>query len=258
MMYFLTRVLGVLWIVSLSMPIAWASKTADSSNNKWSFMVEPYVWGAGLKGTASTLPPLPSVDFDASFKDIVKHFDLGFMGVAELRKGRFGIFTDIVWFKISADSSGPLPPPFTRALDLESNTFMGTLAGAYRLAEKEQSWIDLVLGVRGWYVSTDLDVGPGILLGARKIADDEGWVDAIGGLRTRLQLSKGFYARAAALVGGGSSESVVDVTGQLGYAFTKMFSVSAGYRYMTVNYRQSGFEWDMENKGPILGGQFRF
>lgn len=258
MTYFLTRVLNLLWIILLSMPVAWASKTANSFNEEWSFRVEPYIWGASLKGTTSTLPPLPSVDVDASFKDILKNFDLGFMGIAELRKGRFGIFTDIVWFEISADSSGPLPAPFTRALDLKSNTFMGTLAGAYRLVEKEQSWIDLVLGVRGWYVSTDLDVGPGVLLGAGHIDNDEGWVDAIGGLRTQLQLSKSFYAKAAALAGGGSSESVVDVNGQLGYAFTKMFSVSAGYRYMTVNYLKSGFEWDVENKGPIIGGQFRF
>ena len=258
MTYFLIRVLSLLWIILLCMPVAWASKTADSSNEEWSFMVEPYVWGASLKGTTSTLPPLPSVDVDASFKDIIKNFDLGFMGVAELRKGRFGIFTDIVWFKISADSSGPLPPQFARSVGMTSNTFMGTLAGAYRLVEKEQSWIDLVLGVRGWYVSTDLDVGPGVLFGAGQIDDDEGWVDAIGGLRTRLQLGKGFYAKAAALAGGGSSESVVDVNGQFGYAFTKKFSVSAGYRYMTVNYQKSGFEWDVENKGPIIGGQFRF
>jgi hypothetical protein len=25
-----------------------------------------------------------------------------------------------------------------------------------------------------------------------------------------------------------------------------------------VNYQKSGFEWDVENKGPIIGGQFIF
>lgn len=258
MTYFLTRVLSILWIASLNMPVAWASKTEDSSNKGWSFTVAPYVWGAGLKGTVATLPPLPSVNVDASFKDIVKNLDLGFIGAAELRKGRFGIITDIVWLKISGDSSGPLPAPFTRSLELESNTFMGTLAGAYRLVEKEQSWIDLVLGIRGWYVSTDLDVGPGIFLGKRKINNDEGWVDVIGGLRSRLHLGKGFYATAFTLAGGGSSESVVDVAGHLGYAFTNKLSANAGYRYVKVNYQKSGFEWNTEYKGPILGGQYRF
>lgn len=74
MTYFLARVLGLLWIILLGIPVAWASKTADSSHNEWSFMVEPYVWGTSLKGITSTSPPLPSVDVDASFKDIIKNF----------------------------------------------------------------------------------------------------------------------------------------------------------------------------------------
>lgn len=150
-------------------------------------------------------------------------------------------------------------PPFTRSLEVVSNTFMGTLAGVYRLAEKEQGWIDLLLGVRGWYVGTDLDVGPGILpSGGRKIDHDEGWVDVIGGIRTRLHLSRSFHATVFTLAGGESSESVVDVAGQLGYAFTNKLSAMAGYRYIKVDYQKSDFEWNVEQKGPFLGLEYRF
>ena len=253
----MARVLGVVWIVVLSIPVAWASETEGSSSKGWSFTVSPYVWGAGIKGAVATLPPLPSVDVNASFGDIIKHTDLGFIGAAELRKGRFGIISDIVWIKMSAESSA-IPSPFTRTLNLDSQTVMGTLAGAYRLVEKEHSWIDLVLGVRGWYVSTDLDVGPGILASGSKIDHKEGWVDVIGGLRARVNLGKGFHATATTLVGGGSSKSVTDLTGNIGYAFTNQLSVKAGYRYVQVNYEKSGFEWDVDYKGPILGGTYKF
>ena len=259
MKYLVTRVLAILWIATLSIPAAWASKTEDSSDKGWSFSVSPYVWATGLKGTVATLPPLPSVDAKASFGDIIKHVDLGVIGVAELRKGRLGIISDIVWIKISMDSSDPPPSsPFTRTSDLDTQTFMGTLAGAYRLVEKQQSWIDLVLGVRGWHVNTDFGVGPGVLASGSKIDHKEGWVDVIGGLRTRFDLGKGFYATAMTLAGGGSSESVVDVIGNISYAFTNKISAVAGYRYVKVNYQKSGFEWDVEYKGPILGGTYKF
>lgn len=250
-------VVGMVWIVALNVPVAWASEIKGTSSNGWSFTVAPYAWGTGLQGTVATLPPLPSVKVDASFGDIIKQANLGFIGAFELRKGKFGFISDIVWLKLSGESSA-LPSPFTRTLELESETFMGTGLGAYRVIEKERGWLDVVAGVRGWYVGTSLDVGPGILLSGRTIAHKEGWVDAMGGLRARINLGHRFYATALTLGGGGSSDSVVDLTGILGYAFTDNISATAGYRYAKVDYSKSGFIWDVEYQGPILGGMYKF
>lgn len=74
------RVLGILWIVALSIPAAWASETEDSSSEEWSFTVTPYVWAISIKGSAAPLPPFPATDFEASFGDIWKDLNLGFFG----------------------------------------------------------------------------------------------------------------------------------------------------------------------------------
>jgi hypothetical protein len=247
----------MLWIAALGVPVGHASETKGVSDNKWSFTAAPYVWGTGVEGTVATLPPLPPVKVDASFTDIIKHTNLGFVGAFELRKGKFGFINDIVWLRLSAESSAA-PPPFTRTLNLDSDTFMGTALGAYRAIQKERGWLDLVAGVRGWYASTSLDVGPGVLLSGRTVSDTAGWVDVIGGVRSRINLGYRFYATAWALGGGGSSQSVVDLTGTIGYAFTENISATAGYRYAKVDYSKSGFVWNVEYHGPIIGAMFKF
>lgn len=247
---------GLLSIVALNVPVAYASETISAPDKKWSFLVAPYVWGTGMHGTIRT-PPLPPANVDTSFGDIIKHVNLGFMGTWEVRKGKFGFVNDISWMRVSEGSSA-LPSPFTRALDVTSDTFMSTGLGAYRAIQKERGWLDLLLGVRGWYVSANLDVGPGIFASGRTISGDHGWVDVMGGIRARIDLGHRFYATAWTLGGGGSSDSVVDLAGTIGYAFTDSFSATAGYRYAKVDYSKPGFVWNLEYQGPILGGMFKF
>jgi hypothetical protein len=256
MKYLITRVLMILGILALSIPAAWASKTETSPEKGWSFTASPYIWGASLEGTVAA-PPLPAAEVDASFIDIIKNTNIGFMGVAELRKGRFGIINDIVWLSVSADSD-VLPAPISRNVKAELDHVMASLMGAYRLVDKDRSWLDLVLGVRGWYVDQSIKLVPGILNSVNKATATEGWVDVIGGLRTRMELGKGFYASTLTLAGGGSSKAALDLMGSINYAVTDQFLAEAGYRYVKVNYEKSGFEWDLEYHGPILGGRYTF
>ena len=253
------KIFSISLISILCNQVAWASgETENLSSKEWKFTVMPYVWGASLKGNVATLPPLPAVTVDASFGDIIKNTNLGFMGAAELRKGKFGIISDIVWIDLSANSSGVLPSPFTRTLKLDAMTLMATIAGAYRVYEQERGWLDLIAGVRGWYSETTLNVGPGILLTGRKGSHTEGWVDGLGGLRARINLWRGLHVTAITLGGGGASNSIADLTGTIGYTFTEQFSVMAGYRYLKVDYKNKGFVWDIEQQGPILGGRYTF
>jgi hypothetical protein len=250
----MARVLGIFWILTLSIPAAWASETYGSSSEDWSFTLMPYIWGTSLKGTAAPLPPLPAAEIDASFGDIINEINLGFMGAAELRKGKFGIIADVLWLDISADSSGPVAPVLN-LIELDATTLTATLLGAYRVLEQEQGWLDLVVGARGYYIDTSLDIGLGIILSS---AHTEGWVDAMGGIRTLINLGKGFYATALAIGGGGGSSSAVDVIGKVGYTFTNHISAFAGYRYVKVDYQNKRFGWDVELQGPLIGGTYKF
>jgi hypothetical protein len=252
----MARVFSILCIVALSIPAAWASETEGEteylSGEDWSFTVSPYVWAISLKGSAAPLPPLPAADFDASFGDIWKDLNLGFFGNAELRKGKFGIIGDVIWADITMDAV-----PIDGLAEIDSSSLIASLLGAYRLLEQqEQTWLDLVLGARGYYINTNLDVGPGGIFLSNE--HTEGWVDVMAGIRARIELGMGFHAQALLIGGGGGSSGAADIMGRIGYSFTDNLSTYAGYRYLKIDYKNSGFVWDVEYQGPLVGGSYKF
>ncbi len=239
------------------LPTAWAEGQAGSAGDGWSFTVAPYGWAAGIKGTVDTLPRFPKANIDASISDVIENTDFGFMALGEARKGRFGLLTDFIYVKLSA--GGATPGPFFSGANIDVENAIGTVAGTYRLVEEEQGWLDLVAGTRVWYVNTDLTLSPGLLAG-RSVSHAQAWADGIAGLRGQAKLGKGFFATGTALLGGITSEIVVDFFGGVGYAFTQRVSAVAGYRYLKVDYKQGNgdFVYDVQMHGPIVGAIFRF
>jgi hypothetical protein len=258
--------LGCLLVVDVGISVGWAEEPGGAQADRWSFTIAPYVYMSGLKGDVGTLPPAPSGKVDASFGDIIENVNLGFMGAGELRKGRVGILTDVFWTRVSGDFTTPRGLLFSGGT-LESDSVMATVSGAFRIAQFEHGWrdlggwLDLVGGVRGYYIGTELTLNPGSsgLFPQQNVSNSTGWVDGLGGLRGRVNIWKGLFANAITVAGGGGSNVVVDLLGGVGYAFTEHISVYGGYRYVKVDYQnKSGFVWDVEYKGPVFGAAFTF
>jgi hypothetical protein len=248
---------GCLWGMAVGVSLGGAEEPGGAQADRWSFTIAPYVYMTGLKGDVATLPPLPSGKVDASFGDIIKNVDLGFMGAGELRKGRFGILTDVFWTRVTGDFATPRGLLFNGGT-LQSDTVMATVSVAFRIAQVERGWLDVVGGVRGNYIGTDLTLNAG-LLPQQNVSNSTGWVDGLGGLRGRINIWKGLFANAITVAGGGGANVVVDLLGGVGYAFTEHISVYGGYRYVKVDYQnKSGFVWDVEYKGPVFGAAFTF
>jgi len=259
----MARVFSILCIVVLSIPAAWASETEESSSEDWSFSATPYFWAAGLKGTVATTPPLPALDLDANIGTILKNLDYAVASMFELRKGKFGIMTDFLLLNLGVDNSGSPIPGISAAVRVDLTSFIVQMAGTYRVIEKEQGWLDLVVGARGWYVDTHLKAAIGPV--AFQISHIEGWADALGGIRTRINLralefpvGEGLHLAATLLGGGGMSSSFVDLIGGLGYDFMDQIKAFAGYRYLKVDYQNKDFIYDIEMQGPMLSGTYKF
>lgn len=259
----MARVFSILCIVALSIPAAWASETEESSSEEWSFSATPYFWAAGLKGSLATTPPLPALDLDANIGTILKNLDYAVASMFELRKGKFGIMTDFLLLNLGVDNKGAPIPGVGAGIRVDLTSFIVQMAGTYRVFEKEQGWLDLVVGARGWYVDTHLKAAIGPV--AFQISHIEGWADALGGIRTRINLralefpvGEGLHLAATLLGGGGMSSSFVDLIGGLGYDFTDQIKAFAGYRYLKVDYQNKDFIYDVEMQGPMLSGTYKF
>ena len=246
-------------LLGLAGPAAAADLLAPeevATESGWTFSFAPYLWATGLEGDIAQFG-LPEVEVDASFLDILKHFDFGFMGVGEARYGNLGFMSDLMYIKVSADNevnAGPLDA------EIELSSEMLTLLGAaeYRLIDGEGGSLDALAGGRLWWVKTELDFDGAILDDSG--TDSETWVDPIIGLKGRLNFTPDFYFTSWAMIGGFgvSSDFFWDVMGGLGWNAWDSVSLVAGYRGLGIDYKNDGFVFDVVQHGPIMGAVFRF
>ena len=180
------------------------------------------------------------------------------MTVVELRYQRFGLYADIVFTNISVDGDPRREILFDDA-DVRNELFIGTFGGAYRPLEGKRGHLDLLAGARAWSVDTRLELDGGLLDG-QEFESNENWVDPVVGVKGRFNLGHGLYLNGLAHVGGfgNASDLTWDVFGGIGYQFNETVSAIAGYRHLEVDYDNSGFSFDVELSGPVIGATIRF
>jgi hypothetical protein len=221
----------------------------------WTFDVNLYAWAAGLDGRMRTLPPLPAVDVSIGFDQVLKNLDGALMGTAELGYGRFFVFTDLVFSKISPDKTFQVRG-VEGEITLDSSEFIGLAAAGYRIIEDPRYSLDLMAGIRGFSMNNTLS------LDVRRVSIDYGkretWFDAVGGFRLNYSIAPQWTATVIALAGAGQSQYEVDVFGGVGYAFNKNWDAFVGFRALKVDYRNDYYIYDVVQYGPILGVHFQF
>ncbi len=168
--------------------------------SEWVFTVAPFSGARRVKGDVAAFGA-PTVEVDVSISDVLKHFDIGVMGVAEARHDRFSLISDLLWVKLSGDQDTPFGI-LAGNVELTTEILMLTGAGAYSLIFEEGGNLDLMAGARLWSINNDLDFNGGLLDG-RSFNDDATWVDPLVGLKGRANLSSEFYLTGWGIIGGG-------------------------------------------------------
>lgn len=222
------------------------------AQEEWQFQIAPYLWLAGLNGDVGAFPGVPPADVDASFSDILENLDFAFMIAGEARKGRGGILADVLYIDVA--SSGTTPGPLYSTANLDSEVLLGTIAGFWRPWSDEGASLDLAAGVRAWSVDTKLQLGAGVLP-ATTVSHDENWVDPLVGIRLKGVLGGEPFFQSLGLIVGGfgvGSDLMWDADVNLGYRWTDGFSTTIGYRYLSVDYADGGFVYDVVQQGPTV------
>jgi hypothetical protein len=223
----------------------------------WTFAAAPYIWMAGLEGDIGQFG-FPPISVDASFSDVLKNFDFGFMAAGEARYGRFAIVSDVLYTKLSAGAATPFGV-LADSVDVKSEVFSALVAGSYRLIESESGNLDALAGGRLWWVNTDIDLvnSP---LPVTSFNDGDTWVDPIVGLKGRMNLTPEAYLTGWAMIGGFgvASDLTWDVMAGAGYEVTDRVSIVGGYRALAVDYQKDSFVFDVVQHGPFLGANIAF
>ena len=243
-------------LLFLASPLAYAAE-GQSGGDKWEFHVIPYIWMAGISGDVTSKGRRASVD--ESFSDILDNLDFGGFLHLEAAKGKWALFGDGTYVKLSVDRT---------LIYVGSEQVQVELGGAYRFAQlplgKEGGRLvsfEALAGGRYNYVKSEVEI-----LSLLKSTESQDWVDPIVGIRLMAGLTEKLSLRVRGDIGGfgigSSSDFAWNVVAVLGYRISRGISIGAGYRILDVDYdKGSGlrrFEYDVTTSGPVLGLAFHF
>jgi len=229
-------------------PMADATLVAPAETG-WRFTAAPYAWMAGLSGDVS-IAGYGSTHLDVGFGDVFKSLDFVAMVVAEARYGRVALLSDFVYLMVS----NKVQAPNGMKARLDTDVIQWTPSLSYSLLSGSAGHLDVVAGARLWSVETSAR----LLSTAYSYHADDQWIDAIGGIRGSFDLTDKLFVHGWALAGAGGSDLVWDLLGSIGYRLNNSASLMAGYRAQGVDYRNGGFRFDAEIKGPAISALIRF
>jgi hypothetical protein len=235
-------------------PLPQAAKTAPDDGLH--FAVSPYLWFPGVHGTAIG-PNDNGLGFRASPSDLLSNFQIGLMGVAEVRYKRIVTSMDIFWIRLQDDKAIPLPPAVgdgaVGAKVHATEFFMAPKIG-YRLIDQEKIKIDALTGFRFWHFGESLNFDPGTL--NLNFNGSQNFVDPLVGGRIQLTLSPKVVVNILGDVGGWNTGSKLEyqIVGLIGYRIKPALTLQAGYRYLNLDYSgKQGIVFNITTAGVLFG-----
>jgi opacity protein-like surface antigen len=263
---FLARIAAALVLSLASAPHAALAQAAASPDSGWNFEFTPYIWGASMSGEVAA-GPLPTTSVNMSFSDIMDNLDAGLMGSFEARKGRWGLLFDAIYMKLahsataSRTGAGPIGATATASADLEITQTVYAAAVAYRAIESRTP-LDVIGGVRYAKIEADARIDGSFFAQTGSVARSakKDWVDPYIGVRVQRPLAERWTLVGYADIGGFGvgSDFTWQAAAGVNYEFSKAIAGKFGYRYMSVDYDNDGFRYDMANSGLYLGVGIRF
>ncbi|MGO9951147.1 MAG: hypothetical protein ACLPN1_02920 [Dissulfurispiraceae bacterium] len=240
------------------------SAVADDTPRKdgWQFEANVYMWGAAVGGKTAN-----GDNIDVSFSDLVTKLDLGFMGGAGVRNGRWSLSTDVMYMKLKDQNNGEVTAPgpigvnvkVDATVDLQS--WVITPAVGYSIVDTDRVRLDIIGGARYFFLKPTLDLG--VAIGplqprSRTISASKGIWDGIGGIRGMVKVYDKWYIPYYADIGTGDSALTWQGMGGVGYKISKVVDVVAVYRYLYWKFDKNPVLDKLDFSGPVVGMIVRF
>ncbi|MEO8305323.1 MAG: hypothetical protein ABI724_14480 [Betaproteobacteria bacterium] len=251
------------------------SSAAAQISDSWQFEGSIY----GYLPTITTKSNLPNgatseLKFDA--RTILEHLKMTFMGSLEAQKGRWGVFTDVIYMDVGAGAAKTrdftlgdrvqLPAGVTASTTMDMKTVIWTLGGSYRVVASPEGTLDVLAGARLLDIKINQgfqltgNVGPIPIPGRSGSAEIKGnnW-DAIIGVKGRLALGADgkWFVPYYADVGTGESRVTSQLMGGIGYSFS-WGSVIGTWRYLDWDNKSGKPLQNLNINGPVMAVAFRW
>ncbi len=231
-----------------------AAEAAPEANPEaWRLELATYIWLSSI--TSTTEAGGKEMTTTTKFKDILDTVDFAGFTHFEAQRGKWGLFAELDFVKISAASNVRL-----KMMPLLSVNTAGSMKetmlelGVLRSFDRDRVGFDALAGAR--YVRLDADAR----FGPFDSGMTQDWVDPIVGGRLRFKLSEKWGASIRGDVGGFGigSELTTNAAATLSYRISDRYSVGVGYRYLRIEDDAGRMEMTSETYGPAIGMAIRF
>jgi hypothetical protein len=247
---------------------------AQARPDDWQFRAIIYGYLPDIGGS-TTFPAGTGSSISVDADTIISNLKFTFMGSFEAQKGRWGVFTDILYLDVGGSKSdtrdlriggGQLPAGVTANASLDIKGTVWTLAGNYRVVATPEATFDAFAGARllsvketlGWDFSAN--VGP--VVGSGRTGNSEAKLDnwdGIVGVKGRLNFGsqREWFVPYYVDVGTGDSDLTWQGIAGIGYGF-RWGEVIAAWRYLDYDFKSSQKIESLNFNGPVIGVAFRW
>jgi hypothetical protein len=202
----------------------------------------PYLWNVSFDGNTSSAGNDFPVDVDYSFFTLDNLDDVYSLNF-EANNGRFGILFDGLRARYSDSASNPV-------FDTRLAVKLGYLEGTISYLPASLDHLDILAGIRYVFLETGFQLTPG-----PGFDEDHTWTDPLLGLRYKNRFANDWHyvLRGDAGGFGASSDLTLNLLGSIRYMFNDTFGLDLGYRYMSIDFKENGFIYDVSMHGVTIG-----
>ena len=235
------------------------SAQATTPENSWDFLVEPYLMFPYMDGETgignSLLLPV-----EANPGDIFSKLQMGAMLYLEAQTDKWAITSDLIYMKLNQELT---PGILIHEGDVTVKQLIWEAAGLYRLTP----YLEVGAGGRLNYVQASVDAWKNVLpagLEQVKGSRNKTWYDPILIARFTTDIKDKWLFQVRGDLGGFGvgSDFTWQLQGYAGYRFTKVFQLSAGYRFLSTDYSSGEapktFIFNVNEFGPVIRFGFNF
>ncbi|MBA4319269.1 MAG: hypothetical protein C0412_12785 [Flavobacterium sp.] len=245
--------------LTFSFSVAFAQDAKTSTKSEWSYLVEPYLLFPNMSGTVG-LADLPELAIDADTNEIFGNLKMGAMLYAEASNDFWAIGSDLIYMELA---QGVKSGFIVGSGEFTAKQFAWEVSGL----RKVNPWLEFGVGGILNSVNSGADINL-IVLGGTSLNKTKEmtktWFDPMLITRIKSKAGEKFVYQFRGEIGGFGigSDLAWQMQAVAGYQFSKLFSITGGYRIISLDYEsgsgQDYFHYNIDTSGPTVLFGFQF
>lgn len=215
-----------------------------------------YVFAADISGSIGEKIAGQPINYqvDQPFDETVKHLNQAFMGYIDFRKGDWGVYIDKQYVKTS-EKDEVLDIPLAVQTKLDQTSY-GIYYQAYKSPtknafERPKVIFEPTIGVH--HTEAKAKLAANVLGSLRTVQADVNWNEFFWGARFRYNFNSPWNIASEVTVGENDTLSAHAYVGYNIPVYKRIINLRAGYRYFHQDHTSGNFNWDITEKGPVVG-----